>query len=76
MVGVIGFEPTTHWSQASCATRLRYTPKIIYILYINYIEALSLFLPLALLALITFLPPAVAILALKPCLFLLATLLG
>ena len=24
MVGEIGFEPTTHWSQTSCATKLRY----------------------------------------------------
>ena len=27
MVGVAGFEPATHWSQTSCATKLRYTPK-------------------------------------------------
>ncbi len=27
LVGVIGFEPTTTWSQTRCATRLRYTPK-------------------------------------------------
>ena len=27
MVGEIGFEPTTHWSQTSCATKLRYSPK-------------------------------------------------
>ena len=26
MVGAIGFEPTTLWSQTRCATRLRYTP--------------------------------------------------
>ncbi len=26
MVGVIGFEPTTTWSQTRCATKLRYTP--------------------------------------------------
>ena len=26
MVGVVGFEPTTLWSQTRCATRLRYTP--------------------------------------------------
>jgi hypothetical protein len=26
MVGVIGFEPTTPWSQTRCATGLRYTP--------------------------------------------------
>ena len=27
MVGVAGFEPAAHWSQTSCATKLRYTPK-------------------------------------------------
>ena len=27
MVGEIGFEPTTYWSQTSRATRLRYTPR-------------------------------------------------
>ncbi len=26
VVGEIGFEPTTHWSQTSCATKLRYSP--------------------------------------------------
>ena len=26
MVGAIGFEPTTLWSQTRCATRLRYAP--------------------------------------------------
>jgi hypothetical protein len=26
MVGEIGFEPTTLWSQTRCATRLRYSP--------------------------------------------------
>ena len=31
MVGVAGFEPAAHWSQTSCATKLRYTP--IFILY-------------------------------------------
>ena len=29
MVGVAGFEPAAHWSQTSCATKLRYTPKTI-----------------------------------------------
>ena len=29
MVGVAGFEPAAHWSQTSCATKLRYTPKIL-----------------------------------------------
>ncbi len=28
MVGAIGFEPTTLWSQTRCATRLRYAPKL------------------------------------------------
>ena len=28
MVGVAGFEPAAHWSQTSCATKLRYTPLI------------------------------------------------
>ncbi len=27
MVGAVGFELTTYWSQTSCATRLRYAPK-------------------------------------------------
>ena len=27
MVGAIGFEPTTLWSQTRCATRLRYAPE-------------------------------------------------
>ena len=27
LVGVAGFEPAAHWSQTSCATKLRYTPK-------------------------------------------------
>ncbi len=27
MVGERGFEPPTHWSQTSCATKLRYSPK-------------------------------------------------
>jgi hypothetical protein len=26
LVGAIGFEPTTLWSQTRCATRLRYAP--------------------------------------------------
>ena len=29
LVGVRGFEPPTHWSQTSCATGLRHTPKIV-----------------------------------------------
>ena len=31
MVGVAGFEPAAHWSQTSCATKLRYTPEVITI---------------------------------------------
>ena len=27
LVGAVGFEPTTLWSQTRCATRLRYTPE-------------------------------------------------
>lgn len=27
MVGAVGFELTTYWSQTSCATRLRYAPR-------------------------------------------------
>ena len=30
LCGEIGFEPTTHWSQTSCATKLRYSPKYCY----------------------------------------------
>ncbi len=26
LVGERGFEPPTHWSQTSCATKLRYSP--------------------------------------------------
>lgn len=28
LVGERGFEPPTHWSQTSCATKLRYSPTI------------------------------------------------
>ena len=30
MVGVAGFEPAAHWSQTSCATKLRYTPLLCF----------------------------------------------
>ena len=30
VVGVAGFEPAAHWSQTSCATKLRYTPTCTY----------------------------------------------
>ena len=29
MVGAAGFEPATPWSQARCATKLRYTSRVI-----------------------------------------------
>ncbi len=31
MVGERGFEPPTHWSQTSCATKLRYSPILIFL---------------------------------------------
>ncbi len=31
LVGERGFEPPTHWSQTSCATKLRYSPNIFLI---------------------------------------------
>ncbi len=36
MVGEIGFEPTTHWSQTSCATKLRYSPTNVSIIVCCY----------------------------------------
>ena len=35
MVGEIGFEPTTHWSQTSCATKLRYSPSDSLSIFLN-----------------------------------------
>ena len=32
MVGERGFEPPTHWSQTSCATKLRYSPIFLTVL--------------------------------------------
>jgi hypothetical protein len=32
MVGAIGFEPTTPWSQTMCATKLRHAPPSRFIL--------------------------------------------
>ncbi len=32
MVGAAGFEPATPWSQARCATKLRYAPSLITLL--------------------------------------------
>lgn len=29
LVGERGFEPPTHWSQTSCATKLRYSPNVL-----------------------------------------------
>ncbi len=31
VVGERGFEPPTHWSQTSCATKLRYSPYCIVV---------------------------------------------
>ncbi len=31
VVGERGFEPPTHWSQTSCATKLRYSPKYCFL---------------------------------------------
>ncbi len=31
LVGERGFEPPTHWSQTSCATKLRYSPKYCFL---------------------------------------------
>ncbi len=33
LVGERGFEPPTHWSQTSCATKLRYSPISCCLLY-------------------------------------------
>ena len=33
LVGERGFEPPTHWSQTSCATKLRYSPLELLHLY-------------------------------------------
>ncbi len=33
LVGERGFEPPTHWSQTSCATKLRYSPISCLLLY-------------------------------------------
>ncbi len=33
LVGAVGFEPTTLWSQTRCATRLRHTPIHLSFLY-------------------------------------------
>ncbi len=30
MVGEIGFEPTTPWTQTRCATKLRHSPTFIF----------------------------------------------
>jgi hypothetical protein len=31
MVGEIGFEPTTPWTQTKCATKLRHSPMLIFL---------------------------------------------
>ncbi len=33
LVGERGFEPPTHWSQTSCATKLRYSPKYCFLTF-------------------------------------------
>lgn len=44
MVGMEGFEPPTHCSQSSCATRLRYIPYLRHVRYtIDGGQAISLF---------------------------------
>ncbi len=40
LVGERGFEPPTHWSQTSCATKLRYSP-------ISYCSLYMAFLPMS-----------------------------
>ncbi len=37
-IGVRGFEPPTPWSRTKCATRLRYTPKLIEFLLLAGID--------------------------------------
>ena len=36
LVGERGFEPPTHWSQTSCATKLRYSPNTSFCHYFSY----------------------------------------
>ena len=53
MVGAAGFEPATPWSQARCATKLRYAPSTQEIFYhvitfivntrLEYVNALHVF---------------------------------
>jgi hypothetical protein len=33
VVGAVGFEPTTPWSQTKCAAKLRYAPMFIFLPY-------------------------------------------
>ncbi len=40
LVGERGFEPPTHWSQTSCATKLRYSP-------ISYCSLYMVFRPMS-----------------------------
>ena len=42
LVGVVGFEPTTLWSQTICATRLRYTPVILSIVNCESISTIHM----------------------------------
>ena len=41
MVGVAGFEPAAHWSQTSCATKLRYTPMCNVFIYLAGVVGLE-----------------------------------
>ncbi len=43
VVGERGFEPPTHWSQTSCATKLRYSPFAERILLLRPISVNPLF---------------------------------
>ncbi|CBJ88476.1 conserved hypothetical protein [Xenorhabdus nematophila F1] len=38
LVGERGFEPPTHWSQTSCATKLRYSPKCLSLISFLWCE--------------------------------------
>ena len=43
LVGERGFEPPTHWSQTSCATKLRYSPNAERILLLRSASVNPLF---------------------------------
>ncbi len=46
LVGERGFEPPTHWSQTSCATKLRYSPKTKRIL-LPALQTVNIFLTIS-----------------------------